>query len=278
MFVNNTRYPLLIFNQSLRGGFSLLELTIVLIIITILTSAAIPQLVNGYTVKAANKTALDISAIQEACRAYYVANNAWPDGSVYGTPIAALQSGVNPYLPPSWNAINPFGFSSAIPSDYSYNVTSNQNLLTVSTVIPTAAIPIIQSLLPDTTVSAAPTASEEIIKSSVTPSGAVNGFGQWQADFSAGQVYQALTDGIVYASAYIVGNEKSGFSIITGPNNPPSNNPSFTMDGASNSSTTEFNESYSLHVRKGDYWQVLPFGASGNSNPVVYSIAWLPVN
>ena len=65
-------------NRQPKGGFTLLELTVVLIIVTILTSAVIPQFINAYTVKAANKTALDISAVEEACRAYYIANSQWP--------------------------------------------------------------------------------------------------------------------------------------------------------------------------------------------------------
>jgi len=139
------------FNGRAKGGFSLLELTVVLIITAILVSAVIPQLINGYLVKAANKTALDISAIEEASRAYYIANNKWPDNSVYSTPIAALQ--VGNYLPSSWNAINPFGYSSATPSTYSYNVSSNPSLLTVNTFVPITAQPTIQNLLPATSIS-----------------------------------------------------------------------------------------------------------------------------
>jgi prepilin-type N-terminal cleavage/methylation domain-containing protein len=130
------------FNRLYKTGFSLLELTIVLIIITILATAVIPQLINGYLSKAANKTALDISAIQEAGRAYYVANNHWPSS------IADLQAGN--YLPALWNSINPFGFASANPSMYSYNLSSTSSLLTVNTSVPLPAQPIIQNLLPVT--------------------------------------------------------------------------------------------------------------------------------
>jgi len=132
-------------NRRIEGGFSLLEMTVVLIVISILASAVIPQLIKGYAVNAANKTALDISAVEEASRAYYVANNQWPAN------IAALQAGN--YLPSSWNGINPFGYSSGTPSNYRYNISSNASLLTVSTTVPVAAQPIIQSLLPVTSVS-----------------------------------------------------------------------------------------------------------------------------
>jgi len=122
-----------------------LELTVVIIIISILASAVIPQLINGYMVKAANKTALDISAIQEASREFYVANNSWPAN------IAALQAGS--YLPITWNGINPFGYSSASPLNYAYNLTSTPSLLTINTFVPLVAQPTIQNLLPITSVS-----------------------------------------------------------------------------------------------------------------------------
>ncbi len=118
-------------------AFSLLELTVVIIILTILASGAIPVLSRAYLEKAGNKTALDISAIQEAARAYYIDNNKWPDSSVYPTPIAALQAGN--YLPASWKPINPF--------TYTYNASSTGWAFTVYTDVPTAAQPIIQNLL-----------------------------------------------------------------------------------------------------------------------------------
>lgn len=132
-------------NRHINRGFSLLELTIVLIIITILASAIVPQLINGYLIKAANKTALDMSSIEEASRAYYLENNNWP------TNIAALQTGN--YLPSTWNVINPFGLSASAPSNYTYNISSTGPALTVSTFVPTAAEPTIQNLLPVTSVS-----------------------------------------------------------------------------------------------------------------------------
>ena len=131
-------------------AFSLLEVTVVIIILTILASAAIPVLSRAYIEKAGNKTALDISAIQEAARAYYVNNNTWPGTAQGHTPMGDLTTGN--YLPSSWNAINPFGFASAAPSTYAYNIavniSSKDSYLTVFTYVPTAAQPIIENLLP----------------------------------------------------------------------------------------------------------------------------------
>ena len=127
-------------------AFSLLEVTVVIIILTILASAAIPVLSRSYLEKAGNKTALDINTIQEAARAYYIDNNKWPDTSSYSTPIAALQAGN--YLPSRWNVINPFGVNASTSSSYSYNASSTASTFTVSTYVPLSVQPIIQNLLP----------------------------------------------------------------------------------------------------------------------------------
>jgi len=179
-------------NKKLEGGFSLLEMTVVLIVISILASAVIPQLIKGYAVNAANKTALDISAIEEASRAYYIANNNWPAN------VAALQSGN--YLPSSWNAINPFGVSAATPSNYSYNISSNASLLTVSTTVPVSAQPIIQNLLPVTSVTG------NIINSSVpVPGGSI-----------------LVPVGIIVAWSGTIGTIPSGWTLCNGVTVPRS--------------------------------------------------------
>jgi len=154
-------------------AFSLLEVTVVIIILTILASAAIPVLSRSYLEKAGNKTALDISAIQEAARAYYIDHNKWPDTSVYPTPIAALQAGN--YLPSSWKPINPFGINAATPSIYSYNASSTGSTFTVYTFVPTAVLPIIQNLLPSNWVSGNNVYSSTSVPgaSSVLPTGVI---------------------------------------------------------------------------------------------------------
>ncbi len=138
----------MIFNilRNNKKAFSLLELTLVVMVMTVLLTFAVPSMYRAYVEKAGQKTALDISMIQEAARAYYIDHNQWPDNSVYTTPIADLQAGG--YLPPTWNATNPFGVSSENPSNFSYNVSSQGPLLTVDTNVPTAAKPIIENLLP----------------------------------------------------------------------------------------------------------------------------------
>ena len=168
------------FNRQAKGGFSLLEVTVVLIITTFLISAVIPQLIKGYSVNAANKVALDMAAIEEASRAYYIANNSWP------ADIAALQAGE--YLPSSWNATNPFGYAATTPANYSYNISSNPSMLTVSTTVPVAAQPTIQNLLPVTSVSGNTIFSSVSVPgaSSVVPAGIIAAWSGTIATIPAG--------------------------------------------------------------------------------------------
>ena len=134
-----------------NNGFSLLEITIVLIIMSVLLSAVIPVLSRVYLEKAANKTALDIFAIEEASRKFYIDNQQWPDTSSPSSAITVLKNGA--YLPPGWSATNPFVNYEPDLSDFNYYVKSiNPSSLTVYTNVPSDAQPIIQNLLPTPTV------------------------------------------------------------------------------------------------------------------------------
>ena len=131
-------------------AFSLLEVTVVIIILTILASAAIPVLSRAYMERAGTKTALDMSAIEEAARAYYINNNAWPGTAQGHTALGDLTAGN--YLPSSWNAVNPFGAAAEDTSLYAYVVSvsgaSASSYLTVSTYVPSQARSVIVNSLP----------------------------------------------------------------------------------------------------------------------------------
>ena len=62
-----------------KKAFSLIELTIVVIILTVLLTFAVPSLFRAYLNKAGTKTALEIQNIQDAARSYYLQKGVgWP--------------------------------------------------------------------------------------------------------------------------------------------------------------------------------------------------------
>ena len=69
-----------------KKGFSLIELCIALGVLVILTSSITPVFIKRIQVKAGEKTALEMSVIEQAALSYYATNNAWPAS------IQALQS------------------------------------------------------------------------------------------------------------------------------------------------------------------------------------------
>ena len=83
------------------------------------------------------KLSWQISSIEQAALAYYVANNAWP------TNIQALQS--SGYLNPSWVTNNPW--------QNPYNISSTQNSFTVSTTVPSEWTNLVARDLPTSFVS-----------------------------------------------------------------------------------------------------------------------------
>ncbi|MBF0570447.1 MAG: type II secretion system protein [Candidatus Omnitrophica bacterium] len=124
-----------------KKAFSLLELTIVVIIMTVLLTFAVPSMYRAYLEKAGTKTALEIQNIQDAARSYYLQKGAgWP--SSINTPPNDLES--SGYLPSSWNALNPF--------NHNYTMSSTSAFLTVSTTVNDGAQNIVVSKLPLTNV------------------------------------------------------------------------------------------------------------------------------
>jgi len=119
-----------------KRAFSLLEMTIVVIMMTVLLTFAVPSLYRTYLDKAGTKTALEIQNIQDAARSYYLQHGAWP--SSINTPPGDLES--TGYLPSSWNALNPFGKN--------YTINSTSALFTVSATVRDGAQNIVASKLP----------------------------------------------------------------------------------------------------------------------------------
>jgi len=136
-----------------KKGFSLIELSIGVLLLSILISAVVPNFVMRIRQDAAKKTAVEISQIQEAARKYYVDKGKWP------TDFPTLAAG---YLDPTWSAtnLNPFGNS--------YSISISSPNLTVQTKIPTDVNQVAAANLQMVNVTG------QTVQSSVTPPGGFN--------------------------------------------------------------------------------------------------------
>ncbi|MDD5610562.1 MAG: hypothetical protein PHH69_03335 [Candidatus Omnitrophica bacterium] len=90
-------------------------------------------------IKAGEKTALEMSTIEQAALSYCATNNAWP------VSIQALQSAG--YLNPSWSAFNPW--------QNAYTISSSTSAFTVSTTVPQEWTNLVARDLPTSSISGA---------------------------------------------------------------------------------------------------------------------------
>ena len=143
--------------QITNKGFSLVELSISILILSIIASAVLPSFIMGIRQSAAKKTAIEISQVQEAARKYYIDKNSWP--SNFSTLAAS-------YLDPTWSATNlsPFG------KPYAVSI-SGQNL-TVQTDIPTDVYLVAGANLQMVNYTA--NGAYQTVQSSVTPPGSIS--------------------------------------------------------------------------------------------------------
>jgi prepilin-type N-terminal cleavage/methylation domain-containing protein len=193
-----------------KKGFSLLELSVVIIIISILASYAIPSLTRAYLEKASEKTAAEILTIEEASRDYFVNNASWP-GTIAGhLAFDDLKNGN--YLPTGWVSNNPFGNP--------YSINSTGPLLSVSTIVRDGAQVLTSNKLPTSTVTGttvtssvpAPGSSNNVPVGTVVP---------WPSDsivpptgflFCDGTVYQISDHPGLFA---VISNNFGGDGIVT---------------------------------------------------------------
>ncbi len=103
-----------------KGGFSLIELCIVIGLLAILAGSITPVFIKRVQVKAGEKTAQEMSVIQQAALSYFTVNTAWPAN------LAVLKSAG--YLNPSWVTNNPW--------QNPYVISSSVSSFTVSTSVP----------------------------------------------------------------------------------------------------------------------------------------------
>ena len=84
-----------------RKGFSLIELSIVMGVIAILTMAIVPRMIGAIEIKAGEKTIAEVNLIQTAVQRFYKKHNQWPDN------LEVLQQ--EGYLSQYWSLKNPWG-------------------------------------------------------------------------------------------------------------------------------------------------------------------------
>lgn len=119
-------------------GFSLLELSIAMGVIAILTSAMIPMAVRSVEIKAAEKTIAEVGLIQEAAKKFYVDNKTWPAS------VVVLQAGG--YLSPLWSLNNPWNDP--------YLISSTAKTLSITTHAPDNLVAMLAFRLPQSSINA----------------------------------------------------------------------------------------------------------------------------
>jgi prepilin-type N-terminal cleavage/methylation domain-containing protein len=134
-------------------AFTLIELSLVVVLSLILASAAVPNFVRSVHVEAARTTALEMSQLAEALRGYYIREHAWPQG------MEELRA--SGLLDDAWSGQDPFGHAYIIHPD-------GANCEVTATVIETMA-PVTASLLPMASVQGA-----DVIVSVTPPGAAMN--------------------------------------------------------------------------------------------------------
>jgi prepilin-type N-terminal cleavage/methylation domain-containing protein len=132
-----------------KKGFTLIELSLVVVLAAILAGAVIPNFVRSLHIEASRKTALEISQIAEASRVYYVQENSWPND------LQVLKT--SGFLDSDWEGKNPFGNF--------YILELNGSNLQVSTSVVQTMTQVVAGLLPMSTVDGL------VVKMSVTPPG-----------------------------------------------------------------------------------------------------------
>ena len=135
-----------------KGGFSLIELCIVIGLLAILAGSITPVFIKRVQVKAGEKTAQEMSVIQQAALSYFTVNAAWPAN------LAALKSAG--YLNPSWVTNNPW--------QYPYVISSSVSSFTVSTSVPETWTALVARDLPTSSI-AGTTVSSSVPAPGIVP-------------------------------------------------------------------------------------------------------------
>lgn len=186
---------------SNKSGFSLIELCIVLAIISILAGAITPVLIKRIQIKAGEKTAMEMSTIQQAATAYFVANKAWP------VSLQAMQSAG--YLNSAWVTNNPW--------QNPYIISSTVSSFTVTTSVPQEWTNLVARDLPTSSVSV------NVVTSTIPAPGAPD---------------QSLPIGAIVMWSGSVSNIPVNFQLCDGTNGTPDIRDKFVVGARQDSGAT----------------------------------------
>jgi|GEM_PF-1983657 len=116
----------------LNKGFTLIELSLVLVLSAILAGAFVPNFVRSLHIEASRKTALEMSQIAEASRVYYIQKNSWPQD------LEVLKT--TGFLDSDWEGKNPFGNVYTLQLNGA-NIDVNTNVLPAMTGVVSGLLP-----------------------------------------------------------------------------------------------------------------------------------------
>ncbi|MDE2222424.1 MAG: type II secretion system protein [Candidatus Omnitrophica bacterium] len=220
----------------------------VLIIMSTLASAAIPVLTRSFLDRAGEKVSMDIGAIQDAARAYYIAHNTWPASITPTGAVPAKDLESNGFLPGSWNAVNPFGNP--------YTISVSGSIFTVLSQVADGIQVAVVNRLP------ASSYSGNTVSSSMPPPGESSSLVLGPLNCSVGSSGTALTDGIVMANGIFPGTNLYIYGYING--RLITSNSTISSSGGD----TRYS-SITMPVAKGENWSVSSNGGS-------FQVCWRP--
>lgn len=114
----------------------MIELSIVMGVVAVLTTAIFPIVIRSIEIKAGEKTITEVALIQDAARKFYGQQRSWPSA------LSQLQT--TGYLSPHWSLLNPWNSP--------YQISSTSKTFSVSTVVPANLVPMLSLRLPQSSV------------------------------------------------------------------------------------------------------------------------------
>ena len=144
-------------NARSQKGFTLVEVCIVLVIMSILVRVSLPAFRTTLTRARATRAIGDLNVIREAAMAYYAANGTWPAEAG----VARIPAGLAPYLPKGYTFTRTryrldwqnWALPSGLPSNPGRTVLLGVSVVTTDKVLGNAVLKLIQGNSPSLTAS-----------------------------------------------------------------------------------------------------------------------------